>query len=220
MKTLITLFVLWTISPLSIFAQKNFYNFSIYTGFSPTQTPYQSGTILNRQDPLNEFVFNLKEIEKSYLFGLRKNFRFSHPFYGTLGLEYTKLTNEYSIQFTQTGFGREKSDYAISTTSHSLHLPAGIGVKMRNLDITSGLLLQYAIKTTIEEELSMGIELIKPQVEWGWYTGVGFSFDRTRIGLQYQSSMKRCGSNLMYQGKPMELMNVPGYLRFTVGYSF
>src|SRR6187399_3313422 len=100
MKTLITVFALWMTSLHPLNAQKNFYNFYIYAGFSPTQTPFQAGTILNRQDPLNEFVFNLNEIDKSFLFGLRKNFRFSHPFYGTLGLEYTKLTYDYSLHFT------------------------------------------------------------------------------------------------------------------------
>jgi len=219
MKTLITLLVLGMTAIHPLLSQKSFYNYSITTGFTPGQTPYQAGLILNRKDPMNEFVFNLNEIEKSYVAGFRKNFRFSYPFFGTLGLEYTSRTQNYSGTFTQNRVEGHDT-FSVKLTSHEISLPAGVGVKFGNFDITNGLMLQYDIKPKMREELPMGIEMTKSQLEVGWFAGIGYSFDKVRVGVQYQSSLKRCGHNLMYQQKSMELMNVPGYLRFTVGYSF
>jgi len=219
MKNLITLLVLGMTAIHPVLSQKNFYNFSIYTGYTPGQTPAQAGIILNRQDPMNEFMFNLNEIEKSYVVGFRKNFRFSYPFYGSLGLEYTTLTQNYSGTFTQNRV-EGHDEFNVKVTSQLVSLPAGVGVKFGNLDVTNGLMLQYDIKPEMSEDVPMGIEMTKPQVEVGWFAGIGYSFDKVRVGVQYQSSLKRCGHNMLYQQKPMELMNVPGYLRFTVGYSF
>lgn len=219
MKNLITLLVLGMTVLHPVLSQKNFYNFSIYTGYTPGQTPEQAGIFLNRQDPMNEFVFNLNEIEKSYLAGIRKNFRFSYPFYGTLGLEYTTLKQNYSGTFTQNRVEGHDA-FNVKIKSQLISMPAGIGVKFGNFDVTNGLMLQYDIKPEMSEELPMGIEMAKSQLEVGWFAGIGYSFDKVRVGVQYQSSLKRCGHNMIYQQKPMELMNVPGYLRFTVGYSF
>ncbi len=217
MKTVITLFVLGMITLHPVFSQKNFYNFSIYTGYTPGQTPAQAGIILNRQDPMNEFIFNLKEIENSFVFGFRKNFRFSHPFFGTLGLEYTTLTQNYSGRFTQQ---REVAQFNVTSTSRMLSMPAGVGFKFGNFDVTNGLMLQYDIKPEMSEELPMGIEMSKSQLEVGWYTGIGFSFNRTRIGVEYHSSLKRYGHNMIYQQESMELMSLPGNVRVSIGYSF
>jgi hypothetical protein len=219
MKTLITLLVLGMATLHPVLSQKNFYNFSIYTGYTPGQTPYQAGTILNRKDPMNEFVFNLNEIEKSYVIGFRKNFRFSYPFFGTLGLEYTTLTQNYSGKFTQY-IVDDHDEFNVKVRSQVVSLPAGVGVKFGNFDVTNGLMLQYDIKPELSQDMPMGIEMAKSQLEVGWFAGIGYSFDKVRVGVQYQSSLKRCGHNIMYQDKSMELMNVPGYLRLTVGYSF
>lgn len=219
MKTLIALLVLGMTALHPVLSQKNFYNFSMYTGYTPGQTPAQPGIILNRQDPMNEFVFNLNEIEKSYVVGIRKNFRFSYPFYGTLGLEYTTVTQNYSGKFTQKDI-REIDQFNVTSTSRMISMPAGVGVKFGNFDVTNGMMLQYDIKPEMSEDVPMGIEMAKPQVEVGWFAGIGYSFDKVRVGVQYQSSLKRCGHNMIYQQESMELMNVPGYFRFTVGYSF
>ncbi len=219
MKTFFALLILGMIVIHPVLSQENFYNFTITTAFSPGQTPTQAGLLINREDPINEFIFNLKEIEKSYVFGFRKNFRFSYPFYGTLGLEYTKVDQHYSMEFTQ-DMPERNTSYLIHTTNHFLRLPVGVGVKFNNLDVTSGLMVQYDIKSGIHEEWPMSIELVKPQLEMGWYTGIGFSFNRTRIGVEYHSSLKRYGHNMIYQQESMELMSLPGNVRVSIGYSF
>lgn len=200
-------------------AQKKFYNITLYGGMVPKQTPVQAGLFVNREDPVNEFIFNLSEIEKSYLFGIRKNFRFSYPFFGTLGLEYSRQTENYSILFTHQELpgGNESG---LKTTGHVISMPAGVGVKFNNLDVTSGLHLHYQFRSEMKEDKPMGIVMDKPQLEMGWYTGIGYSISRMRIGVQYQSSLSRYGHDLMHKQKPMELRSLPGNVSFSIGFSF
>jgi hypothetical protein len=66
----------------------------------------------------------------------------------------------------------------------------------------------------------MEIEMSQPKMEMGWYSGAGYSFGRTRIGVEYLSSMNRYGHDLEMKNKSMELMSVPGNVRFTLGLSF
>lgn len=202
-----------------VFAQNKFYDFTFFIGMSPQQSPVQAGRIVNRENILKEFVFNLDNVEKQFTLGFKKNFRFSRPFFGTLGLEYCRQRQNYSMLFTHAELPGGK-EYGLRSTRQVISLPAGVGVKFKGLDITSGLQVQYGFKSEIEEEIPMGIVMAKSGLEVGWYSGMGFSYDRTRIGIQYQSTLHRYGHNLMYQQKPMELMNVPGNLSITLGYSF
>ena len=219
MKTNIISFCLLLISLGSGLAQNNFYNFTITAGMSPKQTPIQSGLIVDREEPLNEFIFNLAEIQKSYIFGIRKNIRFTTPFFGTIGLEYNKHQENYSLEYRykERELGAKTT---LSTSSHRLTLPVGVGVKFGGLDFTSGLHLQYDIKSTMQEDNPSGVEITKAKMQFGWYAGAGYSFDRTSIGIQYQSSLSRYGSNLVHNQQSMELPSLPGNLKFTIGYSF
>ncbi len=219
MKTLIAcLFLQITSIPFGI-AQNQFYDFNIFAGLSPQQTPVQAGLIVNRENPENEFVFNLESVEKQFTVGFTKNFRFNGSFFGTLGLQYSREQKNYAMSFTHPELSG-KNDFALKTSRHMITLPAGIGVKLNKLEVISGLQVQYGIKSEMKEDIPMGFDMDKSRMEMGWYTGIGFSYDRTRIGIQYHSTLHRDGYNLMYHQKPMELMNVPGNFNFTIGYSF
>jgi hypothetical protein len=78
----------------------------------------------------------------------------------------------------------------------------------------------YQFRSELEENKPMGIVMDKPQLQMGWYTGIGYSISRTRIGVQYQSSFSRYGHNLMHKQKPMELRSVPGNVSFSIGFYF
>ena len=219
MKTINISLCLMLLAFSSGYAQDKFYNFTITAGISPKQTPIQSGLIVDREDPVNEFIFNLAEIQKSYTFGFLKNIRFSSPFFGTIGLEYSQHQEIYSLSYRNRE-SRHVADDTLNTSSHRITLPAGVGVKLGGFDLTSGLHLHYDFKSTMKEDIASGIEMTKSKIRLGWYTGVGFSFARTRIGIQYQSSLGRYGNNLVHKQKSMELMSLPGNLMFTIGYSF
>jgi hypothetical protein len=204
--------------PLS--AQEAFYDFYFKLGVSPKQTPVQSGIFVNRKDPMNEFIFNLEQIKRSFSAGFGKNLRLNDSFFGTVGLEYSLHEEVYTLHYTQPRPDPGGQDYTLNTKSHMISMPVGIGVRFNKFDISSGLRLQYTAKASMHEKQPSGIELTKPSLQMGWYTGVGFSFDRTRIGVQYQASSNRYGSNLKFQGKPLELMSVPGNVSVTIGFSF
>ncbi|MEP6793486.1 MAG: hypothetical protein ABJB16_04115 [Saprospiraceae bacterium] len=217
MKKLIAclLFVMEILHPVT--AQNKFYNFSLILGMSPKQTPVQSPLIMNRQDPVNEFLFNLDQVEKNYTIGLRTNIRFSQPFFGTLGLEYNRQLQHYSMLFTHM---KPEASHELMVSNDKITLPVGVGVRLHKIEITSGLQMSYNIHSEMKQDLPMGIEMKDPRIEMGWYTGVGMALGRTSFGVRYQSSMNRYGDNLVMHQKPMGLASVPGNVRFTVAFSF
>ncbi|HJW30442.1 MAG TPA: hypothetical protein VJ508_14520 [Saprospiraceae bacterium] len=200
-------------------AQSKFSHFYLYSAFSPHQAPVTSGLFVNREDPSKEFRFNLTDIRSEYHFGIRKNFAFRYPFFGTLGLEYGQQHLTYSMNFT---YPQENmpSLMTLLTTQKTLTCPAGIGVRMKFVEVTSGLLLQYSLKSTMSSDHGMDIHMKEHGTEFGWYTGVALIAGKSQIGVRYQSTMSRYGSNLLHHGNTMELRNIPGNLMFTVGFSF
>lgn len=219
MKNLLTILIIGMMAMSPLLSQTDFYNFTFTFGMSPKQTPLQNGLIVNRETPMTEFVFNLNEVESSYLLGVSKNFRFNHSFFGTVGLQYRPQKQTYSMLFTHADFP-DGNEYSLSTTTHMISLPVGVGVKFNHLDITSGLQANYAIQSEMKEQIPMGIEMGKSNVELGWYTGVGISYFHTRFGIQYESTLVRSGHNLMHNQRPMEINNVPGNVTFSLGFSF
>lgn len=219
MKNLVISFILGLAIFQQVSAQDKFYNFTFTLGVSPKQTPLQADLFCNREDPLNEMNFNLKEISRYYQAGLTKNFRFNQSFFGTLGLHYSLQEQQYDYTYTY------KEPIAgipqnLSITSQVMTLPVGIGARIKNFDVTSGLQLQYAFKSEMKDDFPSGIEMSSSKANLGWFAGTGYSLGRTRIGVQYQSSMNRYGENLSTNGQSMGLRSVPGNFMFTIGFSF
>jgi hypothetical protein len=219
MKNLMFCLLLGIASLYEVSAQSQFYGYTFTLGVSPKQTPLQADLFVNREDPLNELIFNLTEIKSYYEAGLTRNIRLSDPFFCTFGLKYSLQKEQYDYTYTYkeliAGIPQQ-----LSVSSHILTLPAGVGVKFKNLDVTSGLQLQYAVKSDMKDSYPSGIEMTPSRLHMGWYSGIGYSFDRTRIGIQYQSAMNRYGDNLKNGGQSLALRCVPSNVMFTIGFSF
>jgi hypothetical protein len=219
MKNVLISFILGIATLHQVSAQDKLYGFTFSLGVSPNQTPAQADLFVNRKDPLNELIFNLADIGRYYQIGLAKNIPLSRPFFATVGLQYSIQREHYTYAYTYKEPVAGITQH-LNVTNHVLTMPAGIGVKFNNLDLTSGLQMQYALKSEMKDDYASGIEMTDSKAHLGWYSGIGYSFDRTRIGVQYQSSMNRYGSNLNNSGQSLSLRSVPGNFTFTIGFSF
>jgi len=205
---------------LSLLAQDQSYKWTLYGSFSPQQSPVAPDLLVNRHAPKDEFSFNLKNVKPELSIGVRRNFKFSSPFFGTLGMEYSEKEEIYSMQFTFPNEPVRANYYELLTTRKTITIPAGVGVRLGRLEVTSGLKAQYTLESYMEGDMTMGIRMAKTKVQAGWYTGVGFNFNRVRVGVDYQSMLIRDGNYLTHDGVPLELMRVPHSVRFSVGFSF
>jgi hypothetical protein len=201
-------------------AQSNFYNWSLYGSIAPKQAPVVPDVLINRLVPLDEFAFNLKSVNSELSIGVRRNFKFSSPFFGTLGAEYSQKEEVYSMSFTYQNERERGQYYEIMTNRKVINIPVGVGVRMGLIDVTSGLKAQYTLESSIQGEMPMGIQLDNPRVQVSWYGCVGLNLNRFRIGVAYQSMLVRDGNYLIHDNTPMELMRVPNNVHFNVGFSF
>ncbi len=218
MKSFFIILTLSILAYLPGIAQQKLFSFTAYTGYSPQQRPQIANLLMNRDLPMDEFEFNLIEVAPQIHFGIRKNIPFQRPFFGTVGVEYTQQHHTFSCTLTHPA-GPQESDNKITFSGKSLLLPAGIGVRLGHLEITNGMLVQYNFQSKLSGENTMGIEATKSDTSFGWYSGIGINLGNTSIGISYQSSLNRDGSNLIHRGKSMELMSVPGNFMFTIGFS-
>ncbi len=220
MKNLIFSLFCLVFSGTALMAQNHFYSWTLYGSIAPQQAPVIPDLFVNRNFPADEFRFNLNKVRSELSIGVRRNFRFSSPFFGTLGAEYAQKEETYSMLFTCPSDQRAKMDYVLNTTRKTITIPIGIGIRMGRLDITSGLKAQYTMSSGMQGEATMGMRMTKSQTDAGWYTGVGVNFDRVRIGMTYQSMLCRNGNYLIHDGSALELMRVPNNVSFNVGISF
>jgi len=218
MKSSFLIVILSAMTFLTIDAQKTIYPLTWYMGYSPQQTFKLPYLLINRDLPNEEFLFGLKESTPQLHYGLRVNIPFSHPFFGTLGVEYTQLKQTFYMTMTHAPLS--ESNYEMTATTRSLVLPAGIGVRMGALEITSALQAQYSFQSSLDGVNMMAIEASKPKLGLGWNAGAAVHLGNTQFGITYQAFLDRHGSNLTHRGKTMELLSVPGNVMFSVGFSF
>jgi hypothetical protein len=220
MKNLLFAALLLFIFNQSLLAQDQFYNWTLYGSISPQQSPVVPDLLVNRLSPKDEFSFNLKNVKSELSIGVRRNFKFSSPFFGTLGVEYSEKQETYSMLFTYPNEPVRANYYDLLTTRRAITIPAGVGVRLGRFDLTSGLKAQYTVESSMKGDMTMGIYMDKPRIQVGWYAGAGINLNRVRIGIDYQSMLIRDGNYLLHNQAPLELMRVPNNVRFSVGFSF
>ncbi len=200
-------------------SQSQFPNVTLFMEFGPKQTPQIPYLIVNKDKPMDEFQFGLEESKRYFQFGISKNFRFQYPFFGSIGVAYARRQDTYRLNFTHTMEGRPNT-HPMVVKSDNISMPVGLGVRLKPVEIVSGFLAQYAFTSSLSGDMTMGIELTKPKVEIGWYTGLGVVVGNTQLGVKYQAMLHRNGSNLLHRQKTMEQLSVPGNFSFSVGFGF
>jgi hypothetical protein len=217
MKTSILLVVLATLLSEIACAQK-FQSFILYGGYSPEQHPNVDFIIVNRDIPKDEFQLGLVFNASQYQIGLLKNFAFSKPFSGSIGVEYSQQQQTYSMSMTY----RDEPNkyYDLHYSSKYIQMPVGIQARMGLLDVSSGLLARYNFDSKLSGDNLMGITAAPTSTEFGFHAGVGINIGPTRFGVNYQSTFTRDGAHLQHRGGNLEMRSIPGKVSFTMGFSF
>ena len=191
----------------------------IIGGISPRTTPQNAGLIVNRHLPSEEFVFNMIEVEPQLFGGIKGLLPLGAPFFTDAALMYTKSTSTYHALYTIIDAEHPQPDYFMNESKHLLLVPINIGVNIGGFDITSGFRVMKTISEKSELSDMNGFSIDGASTQFGWQGSVGFSFMRTRVGIEYQGSFSRVGSGMEMNGQSLELMNVPGQLLLTVQYN-
>jgi hypothetical protein len=134
-------------------------------------------------------------------------------------MTYSRRTLLFTMAYTYKQL-HEKPCREMEEIEKMLQVPATIGVRMGFIDITSG--LTGIISLSKDSDLSQmeGYESTAGQFRMGWSTGLRAHLSSIAIGMEFQAELSRIGHDMSVNGESLELRNVPGYVVFTIQFSF
>jgi len=215
MKKLILLAVVLCASFMSLEAQWSGF---MTAGISPKSNPVNAPLIVNRNNPSEEFLFNMVHVKTQYFAGIEVRYDLGSNFFVGTGATYTQRKSIYSMQYIQR---REKGTYQeLQEIEDQLILPLSIGVKLNSFEFTSGLLGFVSLAKQSELNHINGFSDQSDKVQMGWHAGAGINLNKVFFGIEYQSGLNRTGMGMSVHQKSLELMNVPGQCVFNIRYKF
>ena len=187
-------------------------------GVTPGSTPRSASIIINRDNPHEEFIFNMAQVKRQLYGGIRANVKLGTPFFLETGISFTRRTSQYVADYTMR---RDINGVKIMNEKEDMILlPLDIGVNIGKLQITSGLTAMKTISKIKELTQLTGFHSEANSVKMGWQTGVRYAVNRTLIGVEFQGSLNRVGQGMSVNGHSLEIPNVPGKLVFSIQYRF
>lgn len=218
MKKLIVIVVAFFLTYCIASAQVRF---DIKIGISPGSNPLTAGIIVNRQNPMEEFQFNLVQVKPQFYGGLSAHLPLASPFFVNGGITYSQKTSLYQINYTNTLPSELKAaEQYMNESENMILLPVNVGVSLGKVDVTSGLTATATFSKSSELTNVAGFKQDKNGMQLGWQFGVRYAIQRTMIGVEYQSAFNRVGQGMYVNGNSLELMNVPGKFVFSIQYGF
>jgi hypothetical protein len=219
MKKLIVIVVAFFLTYCIASAQVRF---DIKFGISPGSNPLNAGIIVNRQNPMEEFQFNLFQVKPQFYGGLSAHLPLASPFFVNGGITYSQKTSLYQINYTNKSLSSEikAAEQYMNESENMILLPVNVGVSLGKVDVTSGLTATATFSKSSELTHVNGFTQDENGLQLGWQFGVRYAIRRTMVGVEYQSAFNRVGQGMYVNGHSLELMNVPGKFVFSVQYGF
>ena len=215
MKNLILLVLVLCTSFVSLDAQLGVY---LRAGISPERNMSNFPLIVNRENPYEEFVFDLKRVKTQYFGGILVRGDLGSNFFVESGATYTQRKSVYSMKYT---LRREKGTYQeLQEIEDQLILPLSIGVHLKSFEITSGFLGFVTLAKQTELNHIEGFSDHSDKVQMGWHAGAGINLNKVFLGVEYQSAMNRTGTGMSVNKQSLELRNVTGQCVFNIRYKF
>lgn len=188
-------------------------------GISPATSPLNTGIIVNREDPMNEFQFRPVHVNPQFQAGVNLNLQLKTPFFLEGGISYTKKSSDYQVNYRIPGEG--KPALALMNESEDiLMLPVNIGVSLGSFDVTSGLRAMKTLSKKSELTHLNGFSTEENSFRMGWQMGIRYGLHRTMVGVEFQGSLNRVGQGMNVNGHSLEVMNVPGNFVFSIQHRF
>lgn len=185
-------------------------------GKSPTVTPGTNQLFINRQDPVNESLFNVEKVQYSEQLGLMA--RLDHgKFWFMSELMYGQSTTRYSMMYTREIRTGEQPTL-MNEKRAFLELPVSAGVSLGIIEVFTGFSLTHDFGYKNELEHMPGYSTSLPALRAGWHSGIGVNFGHVLVDLRYQQEFGNYGQDRFINGQELLLKNAPGRLVATAGF--
>ena len=185
-------------------------------GASPSVKPGTSHVFVNRHDPMNESLFNIRQVDFSEQIGLmarldlRRFWLMSELMYGRSNAHYSMIYTRDQVNGMTPTMMDEKRSY--------LELPLSLGVSLGMVEIFSGFNASYDLSRQNELENMEGFSSTIPAMHFGWHSGLGLNLGHVLLDVRYQQEFGNYGQGRYINGQELLLKNAPGRFIVTAGY--
>ena len=207
-------------STLAITQLQAQWRFDVTAGVSPSGKPNHTGVIINRENPAEEFIFNVEKTDPQFFVGAKAHLEMQAPFFVEGGLQYSQRKSTYAVTYTIIDAEHPIPNHSLNHTEHLIMMPVNIGVNMGQFDVTSGIRAYHTFGAKTELDQLTGYATDSPIAKFGWQAGAGWYIGRSRLGVEYQSDFTRVGTGMSVNGHSLELNNIPGQFMLTLQQSF
>ena len=215
MKTLMIALVLCTCHTTNVCAQ---FSFGFRLGKAPSVSPGTSYLMLNRNDPLNESLFNIEQVNFSEQFGLM--IRTEGPnFWFSVEVLYGQSKTRYSMIYTREAL-MYKTDPVYYEKKSFLDIPLSAGVKLGVIEIFSGFSITKDLTMASELSTIDGFQMSMSQAHLGWHSGIGVNFGHVLMDIRYQQQFNNYGQGQFINQQELVLKNAPTRVLITAGFRF
>ena len=188
-------------------------------GVAPQQTPQGHYIFANREQPKNEFTFNLNKVKSSYYLGVGTRYTIA-PFFFQGEAQYNQQSYVYDVSYTYPEFVRSSEVLEYTETTHMINVPVSIGVDLKFMEFTSGFIPKFVVAHQNEMEAINGFEDDMNTVQFAWQAGLAAKLASVRLGITCQMDMKQYGSHMNVNGESLTLTGKPTRIVGTASYIF
>ena len=186
-------------------------------GISPGSKPESASILINRNNPHEEFQFNMTRVKQQYYGGFGLHLSLRTPFFVEGGLYYSKKTSDYEVRYKMPKDDRSRIQI-MNETEEIIHVPVSLGVSMGSVDVTSGITVYKNLSRVKQLSHINGFQQEGNPWKFGWQMGIRYPIQRILVGMEFQGTLNRVGQGMKVNDDSLELQNVPGKLVFSIQY--
>ena len=189
-------------------------------GISPMVNPKTNHIYINRENPLEEFAFNVNNVNGGISIGLIFEKKLEKIFFLNTKLLYNYHEVIYSIRPIIELAGRGSEAKMYTERNRQLSVPVSLGVHLGIFEFTSGFTTRFTLKNSNELSSLDSFVIQKSKVKFGFSFGTGINIGNINLSTNYQIEFCNYGSQMKFNEESLALLNSPSRFLFSVGYYF
>lgn len=193
-------------------------SYGLKVAASPAVRPGTDYLFVNREDPLNESLFNAERVSYGLQFGLMGRYELQ-KFWFMSELMYGQATTEYSIEYTRrVSEGGASGPIFLDEKRSFIELPVSAGISLGMFEIFSGFSAAHDFNIRSELDQIVGYSADLPVLRFGWHTGAGVNLGRVLLDVRYLQEFRNYGQDRYIDGQELLLKNAPARVVLSAGF--
>ncbi|MDX1476751.1 MAG: hypothetical protein R3301_03560 [Saprospiraceae bacterium] len=188
--------------------------FGARAGITPANALSHNHVVVNGE--LTALTFNTMRAGTEVYAGITARWWLDNGFFVESDLLYNHQSTDYIINFLD----NDVPDLPARDVTHHLVLPLTVGIEIRSVEFTSGLVARLQVRHRSDLDDVRGYVDDLPLILAGYHAGIGYHYGNVLFRLSYQMDFSNYGSGMFISGTELKLDDARNRLVATATYLF